>query len=125
MSSSFKSLNLFGSGPHRFARSAQGQLLIADVDLGSYTPKTNTFGLLELEVVIRGRLVADSDSALWTIRDAITDQLTDPPAKGTLIDHTGRSYTDMSFVRYEEAPRSDRGRTHSIAFVARFRKLLE
>lgn len=125
MSSSFKSLNLFGSGPHRFSRSPQGELAISDVALGSFTPKTNVFGLVELEIVVRGRLVAVSDSALWTLRDAITAQLTDPPAKGTLVDHTGRSYADMSFLRYEESPRTDRGRAVSIAYLARFRKLIE
>ncbi len=124
MASSFKGLNLFGSGPHRFARSTQGQLLIADVQLGSFTPKSNPFGLVELEIVVRGRLVASSESALWTLRDAITAQLQDPPAQGTLIDHTSRSYADMSFVRFDEGLRTDRGRVFSISYTARFRRLL-
>lgn len=124
MASSFKGLNLFGSGPHRFARSTQGQLLIADIQLGSFTPKSNPFGLVELEIVVRGRLVASSESALWTLRDAITAQLQDPPAKGDLIDHTTRTYTDMSFVRFDEGPKTDRGRAYSLPYTARFRRLI-
>lgn len=125
MASSFKGLNLFGSGPHRFARSRQGHLLIPDLAFGGYTPKTHAMGVLELEFVVRGRLVASSSSGLWALRDAITDQITDPPSKGALIDLSGRSYEGMSFVRYDEGPRVDRGRAHSIAYVARFRRLLE
>ncbi len=124
MTASFKSKPLFSSGPHRFAIGKQGQLLIPDVQLGSYTPKTNPFGLLELEVVVTGRLVANSDSALWTLRDAMVAELLDPPTPGTLIDPTGRSYSGMSFVIYQEAPTTDRGRSTSIAYTAHFRRLL-
>ena len=124
MASSYKSKNLFGSGPHRFAIGRQGHLLVSDVELGSYTPKTNAFGLLELEVTVRGRLVSTSDSGLWTLRDAVVAELLDPPTAGTLVDHTGRSFASMSFVMYTEANRVDRGRTWSIAYVARFRRLL-
>ncbi|MCC6427207.1 MAG: hypothetical protein IT435_10350 [Phycisphaerales bacterium] len=124
MSSSFKGKNLFGSGPHRFWRGRQGQMLIPDVELGSYTPKSNPFGLVELEVIVRGRLLAGGESALWELRDDIADELLDPPTAGTLIDLTGRSYADMSFVRFDEAQRTDRGRVYSLAYTARFRRLI-
>ncbi|GMV26806.1 MAG: hypothetical protein AMXMBFR58_28370 [Phycisphaerae bacterium] len=124
MASSFNGVDLFGSGPHRFSVSSRGQLLVRDLDLGGLSPKSHPVGLLELEVVVRGRLVAASNSALWTIRDAITAQLQDPPVMGTLVDHTGRGYTDMSFVLYTEDRRTDRGRVHSIAYAARFRRLI-
>jgi hypothetical protein len=111
--------------PHRFARGRRGQLLISDIEFGNYTPKSYPVGLVELEVTVRGRLVATSESALWTRRDTIVAQLTDPPAIGLLIDHHGHEDADMSFVRYEEAPATDRGRTWSMAYVARFRKLID
>ncbi|MBL9032496.1 MAG: hypothetical protein JNM80_12425 [Phycisphaerae bacterium] len=120
MASSFKSLNLFGSGPHRFAVGRQGQFVVAEIALNNPVAGSRYLGLVELEVIVRGRLVAASDSALWTIRDAITAQLLDPPAPGTLIDHHGRSWADMSFVRFEPGDRTDRGRTVSLAYEARF-----
>lgn len=123
MASSFKSLNLFGSGPHRFARRRQGITTLAYLALDDF--QSGSFplpGLIELDVVVTGRLVAASESALWTIRDAIAAQLLDPPAAGTLIDHAGRSYTGMSFITYTEADRTDRGRVFSIAYTAVFRK---
>ncbi|HLO40136.1 MAG TPA: hypothetical protein VK176_03870 [Phycisphaerales bacterium] len=125
MASTFKGINLFGPGPHRFSRGRRGQLLVSDFEFGSFTPKSYPVGLVEVEVTVRGRLVAASESALWSQRDAILDQLTDPPAKGLLVDHHGHQDADMSFVRFEEGPGTDRGRTWSLAYVARFRRLLE
>ncbi len=120
MPSSFKSLDLFGSGPHRFAERRRGQTLATELALGVPTNGTRYLGPLEISVEVRGRLVAASESALWALRDAITAQLLNPPAPGTLIDQHGRQWTDMSFVLFEPADRTDRGRKVSLAYRALF-----
>lgn len=120
MASTFKGLDLFGSGPHRFSVAREGQAMQSELFENPPAPGTRYIGLVELRVTITGRLVAASESALWTIRDAITAQLLDPPVPGTLIDHHGRTWTDMSFVRFIPADRTDRGRVRSLAYTARF-----
>jgi hypothetical protein len=120
MASSYKGLNLFGSGPHRFSMRRRGQVVIGPYSMADPSVGSTYHGPLELEIVVIGRLVAASDAALWTLRDAIHAQLLDPPAPGTLVDHTGKSYPEMSFVRFEAGPMTDRGRVWSIAYVARF-----
>lgn len=120
--SSFKSLDLFGSGPHRFSLSIQGEEVVPNYILGSGDHGTSPVGPLELDVTVTGRLVAASESALWALRDAITAQLADPPVPGTLTDEHARSWTDMSLITYQEHGPPDRARTHSIAYTATFRR---
>ena len=124
MASSFKGKNLFGSGPHRFAMRRQGQLLVPDISFGGGTPASIVLGLVELEIVVTGRLAAGSESALWVLRDAVVAELLDPPTPGTLVDLNGRSWSDMSFVTYEEDERVDRGRVVSVGYTAKFRDLI-
>jgi hypothetical protein len=120
MPSSFKSLDLFGSGPHRFRVLPEGELVVPNTRLNPLQPGSTGAGLLELSIEVHGRLVASSESALWILRDAITSLLVHPPALGTLIDSQGRSWTTMSFVRFETGDRTDRGRVRSIAYRAVF-----
>lgn len=122
MASSFKSMDLFGSGPHRFVIGKQGSFLVTGPQLGSWIPDTISTGLVELVIEVRGRLVASSESGLWALRDAITAQLLQPPTAGTLVDHTGRSFASMSLVAYEERGPTDRGQSLSLAYVATFRR---
>jgi hypothetical protein len=125
VSSSFKSVDLFGSGPHRFFYGTQGQHVVA---LRAFSdpsvPGSAAFGDLELEVFVRGRLVAASEAVLWTLRDAITAQSAFSAGSGTLIDHHGRSWSGMTLWSYEEEDRTDRGRLVSIGYEARFRKFI-
>ncbi len=121
MASSFKSKSLFNSGPHRFALGRQGHLVLNELYFGIIDPASAPYGLLELDVIVTGRLVAASEAALWTARDAVTAELEDSPSGGTLVDEHGRTWADMVFMRYEEADRVDRGRVWSIAYVATFR----
>lgn len=121
--SSFKSLNLFGSGPHRFRTGPRGQLVTQDFFVGGSGGGSTAQGLIDHDVIVAGRLVATSESGLWTLRDAILAQLEATPTPGTLVDGHGRSWTGMSFVGYTEADRTDRGRVTSIAYTALFKKL--
>ena len=120
--SSFKSLNLFGSGPHRFALEFQGQSVVPKIRLGIQQSGSAWLGPEELTVRITGRLIAPTAAALWSLRDAMAAQLIDPPTPGTLIDNTGRTFTQMSFISFEEADRVDRNRAFSLAYTARFRR---
>ncbi len=124
MPSSFKSQNIFGSGPHRFSVLAEGELVIANSRLNPLQPGSIGVGPLELMVEVRGRLVSTTESGLWTLRDTITSLLSHPPLLGTLQDLNGRSWTNMSFTRFETDERTDRGRTFSIAYRAMFIRFL-
>jgi hypothetical protein len=122
MPSSFKGQNIFGSGPHRFAQGRQGSFILVDAQIASPGPNSYPSGVQELDVIVTGRLVATSETALWALRDAVTDMLISPPTAGTLIDGAGRSWEDMSFIRFEEGETTDRGRAWSIAYTATFRR---
>ena len=125
MGSSYKGVDLFGSGPHRFAMARQGHLVLsAFAAFGDFSPTTYPLGLYELGVVVTGRLVATSEAALWARRDAITAQLEDTfsPTPGTLADGLGRTWPEMVLFLYEEQDRVDRGRAWSVGYTARFRR---
>lgn len=119
--SSFKGHNLFGSGPHRFSQLKQGHLALGALYFQVISPATTPIGLEELDVVVKGRLVAASDAALWTLRDAITAELQESPTPGTLVGNDGRNGTQMTFLNYIESDRTDRGRVKSLAYTATFR----
>ncbi len=128
MASSFKGLDLFGSGAHRFALGRQGLYAVPLSVVGGNATLAGSswFGDLELEVHVRGRLVAASESALWTLRDAVSAQSasTVSPIPGVLIDLHGRTWASMSFYRYEEEDHIDRGRVWSVGYLARFRRFI-
>lgn len=125
MASTFKGIGLFNSGPHRFSRKPVGEFVLS-VFAATGTPAAGSLpiGPLELVIEVRGRLVAGDDAGLWALRDAVGAQLTDPPQKGTLVDHHGKSFADMSFVEFEEEDRTDRGALVSVAYTARFVRFL-
>jgi hypothetical protein len=123
MPSSFNGADLFGPGPHRFSQGPQGLAIVPNsVFLATWVPGSTAYGPLDLDVIVTGRLVADNEAALWAQRDAIAAVLTFPPTPATLIDHHGREWTDMTFYRFEEGDRTDRGRKLSLTFRAHFRK---
>ncbi len=125
MTSSYKGLDLFGSGPHRFSQGRQGEVLVNGSVIGLYGPQTFAQGLRELEVFVRGRLVAPDEQTLWQIRDAIVARLIHQPAPGTPGGLHGRSWEDMSFIEFAEQDRTDRGRVLSIGYVAIFRRMID
>lgn len=120
MASTYKGLPLFNSGPHRFALRREGQLVVPEFTVNGVGSGSLHYGLVELSVVVTGRLIAATDAALWALRDAITAQLLDPPTPGALIDHHGRVWNGMSFTRFEPADRTDRARDVSLAYTATF-----
>lgn len=122
--SSFKSIDLFGSGPHRTAVGPRGQLNWPNTRFDIYDPGTIPLGLVELDITITGRLTAATENALRTLRDAVAGAVIHPPTAGTLVDTTGRSWTGMSFITYTEEPVVDRGRVWSMGYTAVFRKYM-
>ena len=124
MPSSWKGVDLFGSGPHRFSMTRRGFLLAPDFTRDVPTPVLFEYGAMEWDVVVTGRLVASSDSALWTLRDAIQTSL-DAKGLGTLVDLHGRSWTSMFFRRFTTGEVTDRGREVSIGYVAEFHKFTD
>ena len=125
MASSFKGNDLFGSGPHRFAQDRQGQLMLSWISLGTVQPGTVALGLTELDVLVSGRLVAASESALWALRDAIVAEFEESPTEGTLIDLHGHEWEDMTFIDFREGEKTDRGRVVSLTYEAVFRQIRE
>jgi hypothetical protein len=122
--SSFKGQDIFGSGPHRFSAAPRGQLLISALSQNQFDPSSIPLGLLEEEVRVRGRLVGTSQAQLRQRIDAVNALLEHPPTPGVLIDEHGKQYAGMSFVRFEEEDRTDRGRVCSLAYEAVFRRLI-
>lgn len=121
--SSFKSKDLFGSGPHRFAQGKQGQFMLGALAFDVFSPATVPLGLVELDVLVTGRLIAGSDAALWQLRDAIVAEFEESPTPGTLVGNDARTWTGMYFIAFVEAQRTDRGRLRSLAYTATFRRL--
>ena len=121
--SSYNGIDLFGSGPHRFAVRPRGVETQPRWRITGNSAHAGTLptGQLELEIVVTGRLVAASEAALWTLREAVSGAASFLNGAGTLVDGAGRSFTDMWFVGYAEADRVDAGRVWSIGYTASFR----
>lgn len=127
MPSMYDGSPLFESGPHRFEVQRQGQ---TETPPGTSptlqsppSAKWNQIGPVQLSITVRGRLVAASEAALWTLRDAMTGELTSSPSAATLEDGQGRSWPSMWMVGYRELGPVDAGRTWSIGYEAVFRKV--
>jgi hypothetical protein len=118
--SSFNDIDLFGSGPHRFSEAPLGEYVLVNARVDPFQAGSQPIGPLELTIIVRGRLVADSENDLWALRDAIAEQLTHPPQTGALKEGSGRDWEDISFVNFTCADRTDRGRKVSISYTATF-----
>lgn len=122
MGSSFKGQNLFGSGGHRFVNRRMGRRVVSlsAVSGDPSVPGTFESGDWEVWVEVRGRLVAPSDSSLWSLRDDILDEAKFGVSAGTLEDEQGHQWADMRFLTYEETGPTQRGREVSVGYVAVF-----
>ena len=118
--SSFNDINLFGSGPHRFSQAPVGEYILTNARVDPFQSGSQPIGPLDLTIIVRGRLIAETDDDLWALQDAIAALLTHPPAVGSLKPNATRSWDGMSFVGFAPADRTDRGRTFSIAYTATF-----
>lgn len=120
--STFNDLDLFGSGPHRFTLAPLGEYVLVNARIDPFQAGSQPIGPLDLTITIRGRLVADSEEDLWTLRDAIAAQLTHPPTTATLKEGGAgnRSWQDMSFTNFTALGPTDRGRRLSLAYTATF-----
>jgi len=128
MPSMYNGAALFESGPHRFQVDRQG---LTELPPGErYSPQTAPspvwvpLGLVQLTVIVRGRLVAASEAGLWALRDAITSELSSQPVAAMLQDGSGRSWADMWLVRYLETGPVAVGRTWSVGYEAVFREVV-
>ncbi len=123
MSSTFAGFALFDSGPHRFGIGTLGRHYLGP-DRGINTsPTTFDREKAELSIFQRGRLLAASDSALMALIDAIRGHA-ELPRTGTLVDHHGRSWPNMTMLTFEPEDRIDRGRVVSVGYVVLYRSIL-
>lgn len=123
--SSFKGQDLFGSGPHRFVNRRLGRRVVslASVSGDPSIPGTFESGDWEVWVEVHGRLVASTDSSLWSKRDDILDEAAYGVSDGTLVDEHGHSWADMKLLTYEEQGPTKRGRAVSVSYIAVFGRL--
>jgi len=123
MASTFAGFSLYNSGPHRFWIDAVGRHFIGpDAGVNSQ-PTTWDRNKAEITVRQRGRLIAATDTALWVLVDAIKSNA-ELPRLGTLVDHRGRSWTNMTLLRFDPDDRIDRGRVVSLAYECLYRNIL-
>jgi hypothetical protein len=118
--SSFNSLSLFSSGPHRFFVGPMGSQLIDNTTISPTTPGRQSIGSLDGIVTVRGRLVAATEADLWSLIDTLTAQLTTPPTAADLVDSHARSFKNMSFISLKLLAPFDRARTVSVPYEALF-----
>ncbi len=119
MGSTFGSLALFDSGPHRFTVGRLGRLTRGPYVGSNQNPYTVDNGTRELIVIQMGRLVAADDAALWTLIDAVQSEA-EAAMQRTLTDHHGRAWTGMRMILFQAGDRIDRGREVSLAYEVRY-----
>jgi hypothetical protein len=122
--SSFDGSDLFGSGPHRFHIGPRGDELRAMMIVNGDPSQAGlqTVGPLDADILVRGRLIADSDAALQALLSTISTKLADPPVTSDLEDNHATTYSGFSFISFTPADRIDRGAKVSLAYTARFTK---
>jgi hypothetical protein len=123
MMSSYNEVDLFGSGPHRFVLGPLGEYVLTLARIDPFQAGSQAIGPLEETVVVRGRLVALTEEGVWALVDAIHAELTDPPTVATLVDEHEREWEGMSFIRFEAAEPTQRGRAWSLGYEAVFIRL--
>ena len=122
MGSAFKGEDLFGSGAHRFSMGERARRIVSLASLTQDVTQEGTleFGNLELRVFVRGRLVADTESDLMDLRDAIVAETDSAVGSGLLEDGHGNEWDTMRLISYEEFGSVSRGRELSIGYAVEF-----
>jgi hypothetical protein len=118
--SSFNSVDLFSSGPHRFIVGPMGSQLIENTLVSPTSPGKQSIGSLDGDIIVRGRLIADSEEDLWALLDIIATQLTTPPTAGDLLDEHDHAFKSRAFVSFNMLAPFDRARQISVPYEARF-----
>lgn len=123
MAGSYGGVDLFGTGPHRYAVLPRGIATQPRALVTGNSAHTGTLplGQRELEVSVTGRLVAASEPALWALRRSVADAASFANGAAVLVDSGGRSFPGMWFISYAEEGPADAGRVWSVAYTAVFR----
>lgn len=123
MSSTFAGLALFNSGPHRFIPRALGRIWLPPLRIDELQETTLVIAApAEVAIVQTGRLVAPDDASLWALLDAIRAEA-EAATTGALVEQSGRTWNDMTLLRFVPADRFDRARTVSLAYRADYIRL--
>lgn len=123
MASTFAGMGLFNSGPHRFALRPAGRVFLPPLRFDLLTDVTVVYDTpLEAAIEQTGRLVAEEESSLWSLVDAVANEAR-AARTGTLVDHSGRAYADMTLLLFTPSDRVDRGRVFSVGYSARYVRL--
>lgn len=124
MASTIAGVALFNSGPHRFVIRSVGRLWLPPLAIDELQETTAVIeSPIELAIVQTGRLIADTDAALWSLVDAIKTR-TEQALKGTLIEHSGRQWTNMTLLRFRADDRVNRGRKVSLSYRVDYIRLV-
>lgn len=121
MNATFQGLDLFSSGPHRVVTRPRELSIVANFQLNLPGSGSTIIGVSDWEVVIEGRLVALTSTALRTLREGFVELITDPATSGELVLPDGFSYSSLYITRYEETGLVAKGRTKSVGYRATFR----
>lgn len=119
MTSTFNSQGYFNSGPHRFDVGAVGRLLTNPLRGGNFNTYTRDEAVGELEIIQTGRLIATTESALWSLFDTART-VAEGTTTATLVDHSGKSWPSMRLVSLDPTGPVDRGRVFSLPYRARY-----
>ncbi len=119
---SFDTVDLFGTGPHRFLEGPRGEHVVPRAVIDAFDPSSVPAGELELIVRVEGTLFAASDLLLDEQIEVIMNTLDHPPRIGTLADGLGHEWSDMSFTRFERTEPARRGRLVTQAYRMDFRR---
>lgn len=115
MASTFASLSLFNSGPHRFILGKLGRYTRGPFQTPAELPFTSNDALRELSIIQSGRLIAATNAELWTLIDAVQLRA-EQGLVGTLVDHQGKQWTNLTLHNFQPERRIDRGRSFSVRY---------
>ena len=93
--------------------------LTGDVTQGG----TSEFGDYEIRVEVRGRLIAETDTGLWALRDALVAESVSSVGSGVLDDGLGRQWAGMKLLNFEPGGSVEHGRVVSVGYVVEFGRL--
>ncbi|MFG0258393.1 MAG: hypothetical protein ACF8GE_10870 [Phycisphaerales bacterium JB043] len=113
--SSLAGNSYFDSGPHRFTTRTLGSLVVPPLVIDHLQTKHTVLATLELVIEQRGRLIGSDWDDLWDQVDTIKSAC-ETRVNGTLVDTSGRSWTNMSIVRFLPEDQADVGRVVSLAY---------